>query len=448
MSDPYEFDVALSFAGEDREFVEDVATELKAAHVKYFLDSDYLAEMWGEDLVEFFDGVYRKRSRYAVLFLSRHYAEKVWPRQERRSALARALEERSAYVLPIRLDDTEIDGLRPTVAYLDARRMGIDGIVRTLISKLAGAPGGPDAWPGNRAPRTSRELAQVLAQRPPGWEYLYFAGCLRVGLDALAPKYRDHEVSHPTAATWVTMEGAPDFMQGAIGEIRRIVGSLTNLFDPANQERAFGAPGQAGDPERIEHLAARMTSAYEGLMQWASRIRGVTRPAELDDLFDNLARFADQPIREYRAFVDEIVTQFDRIPGAIAAHEPLVMKRNADSQPRRRRQGSVVSRTTARVRLEGHFARRLGRATPSARRSPTERLPVSTAMPGAGRAPRGPTRARQLEARDLRVQIHLPRPHLEPRAVLSTASNGRRCDHSAYKAECRPSQVRFQPAHR
>ena len=53
MSDPYEFDLALSFAGEDREFVEDVATELKAAHVKYFLDSDYLAEMWGEDLVEF-----------------------------------------------------------------------------------------------------------------------------------------------------------------------------------------------------------------------------------------------------------------------------------------------------------------------------------------------------------------------------------------------------------
>lgn len=84
----YEFDAALSFAGEDRQYVEDVAAALKAAGItKLFLDSDYLAESWGEDLVEYFDGVFRKRSRYAILFVSRHYAEKEWPRQERRSAL-------------------------------------------------------------------------------------------------------------------------------------------------------------------------------------------------------------------------------------------------------------------------------------------------------------------------------------------------------------------------
>jgi len=96
-----EFDVALSFAGEEREYVEDVADALKAAGVKVFLDSDYLADTWGEDLVEYFDAIYRTRSRYAVLFISRHYAEKAWPRAERRSALARALEQRSPYVLPV-----------------------------------------------------------------------------------------------------------------------------------------------------------------------------------------------------------------------------------------------------------------------------------------------------------------------------------------------------------
>jgi hypothetical protein len=191
----YDFDVALSFAGEDREYVGDVASALKAAGVTVFLDSDYLADMWGEDLVEFFEGVYRIRSRFAILFLSRHYAEKMWPREERRNALARAIEQRGAYMLPVRLDDTEIPGLRPTVGYLDTRRIGIEGLVTAFLAKLAGRSGG-SGWSGDRAPRTTRELAQVLAERPSGWEYLYFAGLLHTERAALEDKYRDHEIGY------------------------------------------------------------------------------------------------------------------------------------------------------------------------------------------------------------------------------------------------------------
>jgi hypothetical protein len=81
----YEFDVALSFAGEDRSYVEEVNVALKAAGVRTFLDSEYLHETWGEDLYEYFDAVYRLRSRFAILFTSKHYAEKMWPRHERRA---------------------------------------------------------------------------------------------------------------------------------------------------------------------------------------------------------------------------------------------------------------------------------------------------------------------------------------------------------------------------
>jgi hypothetical protein len=164
--DSYDFDVALSFAGEDREYVEEVNDALKQQGVRTFLDSDYLSHTWGEDLVEFFDGIYRVRSLFAMLFVSRHYAEKMWPRHERRSALARALKERSAYVLPVRLDDTEIDGLRPTVGYLDARRTGIDGLVRAVLSKLAGRSGWLGGWSGDHAPRGQREIDQVRSERP------------------------------------------------------------------------------------------------------------------------------------------------------------------------------------------------------------------------------------------------------------------------------------------
>ncbi len=58
-SSSYHFDVALSFAGEDRSYVEQVATALKAAGIVVFYDADYKADTWGEDLVEYFDEVYR-----------------------------------------------------------------------------------------------------------------------------------------------------------------------------------------------------------------------------------------------------------------------------------------------------------------------------------------------------------------------------------------------------
>lgn len=99
-------------------------------------------------------------------------------------------------MLPVRLDDAEVDGLRPTLGYLDTRRTGIDALVRALLAKFAGRSGWPDGWPGDRAPRTQREADEVRSERPPGWEYLYFAGVLHVEKEALEGKYLDHELAY------------------------------------------------------------------------------------------------------------------------------------------------------------------------------------------------------------------------------------------------------------
>ena len=315
----YDFDVALSFAGEDRQYVDDVASGLKVAGIRVFLDSDYLADTWGEDLVEFFEGVYRIRSRFAILFLSRHYAEKMWPREERRNALARAVEQRGAYVLPVRLDDTEIPGLRPTVGYLDTRRIGIEGLVTAFLAKLAGRSGGP-GWSGDRAPRTTRDLAQVLAERPTGWEYLYFAGLLHTEREAFEDKYRDHEAHYgPPSGERVNDHDAIAYLRRALDDISLLVRTLSALMDPAVQERAFGAPGVAGDPERIRHLATRWTAVYGGLLAWSARLRGASKTAECEPAFEMLARFADFPLNQYREFMDRLLQEVDRLPHRIAA---------------------------------------------------------------------------------------------------------------------------------
>ena len=53
---------------------------------------------------------------------------------------------------------------------------------------------------------------------------------------------------------------------------QRLVSKLSMLLnDEAALERAFGAPGQAGDPDMLAHLAMRWNSVYEEFFDWAAR---------------------------------------------------------------------------------------------------------------------------------------------------------------------------------
>ena len=72
------FDVALSFAGEDREFVEQVAEHLKRNNIRVFYDRYEKLRLWGKDLADELDKIYRKDSKYVVMFISEHYAKKMW----------------------------------------------------------------------------------------------------------------------------------------------------------------------------------------------------------------------------------------------------------------------------------------------------------------------------------------------------------------------------------
>lgn len=94
--------MALSFAGEQRAYVDRVASQLRDLGVSVFYDLYHEVELWGKDLYSHLD----------------HYADKVWTTHERRSAQARAFREHEDYILPVRFDDTEIEGIRETIGYL------------------------------------------------------------------------------------------------------------------------------------------------------------------------------------------------------------------------------------------------------------------------------------------------------------------------------------------
>ena len=130
------YDVALSFAGENRAYVEQVAEAIKRAGVKVFYDKFESATLWGKNLVDHLANIYQHQSRFVVMFISKPYVERAFPTHERQHAQARALVAKEEYILPARFDDTEVPGLAPTVAYADLRKVSPEELADLILTKL------------------------------------------------------------------------------------------------------------------------------------------------------------------------------------------------------------------------------------------------------------------------------------------------------------------------
>jgi TIR domain len=252
----FQFDVALSFAGEDRKYVDRIADGLRSKGVRVFYDRYEQATLWGKDLYEHLDHIYQRAARFCVLFASEHYARKVWTTHERKSAQARALRENEEYILPVRFDDTEIPGIRSTVGYLDARQMTAEQLVDLVLQKVGQSPKETPVAVTARPPRTTEQEHQLLMQRPAGWEYAYFAGLLLKGKKSLQSKWRDHQLGYVRKSSVALSDPeVPGFINGALRELAGITGNIERIFDAKAKDRAFGPPGVPGDPVEIEHMA-------------------------------------------------------------------------------------------------------------------------------------------------------------------------------------------------
>lgn len=130
------FDVAISFAGSERAYADKLAELIKKAGFSVFYDSYYPEELWGKDLVITFNRIYSSQSKYCVIFVSGEYNKREWTIFERRSAQERMIKEKgNEYILPIKVEDIELDGLPSTIGYLSIN-LGIEKIAEKLIKKL------------------------------------------------------------------------------------------------------------------------------------------------------------------------------------------------------------------------------------------------------------------------------------------------------------------------
>ena len=133
--DNYKYDVALSFAGEQRKYVEGLAQRLSDCGIKVYLDSWNIESTWGKDLTAHFGSVFPNEAMYVIAIFSKEYIEKAWPRFEFEMMQYRQISEEE-FILPIAFDGTFPQNWPKTRGYLDANDYSIDDIALIIRNKV------------------------------------------------------------------------------------------------------------------------------------------------------------------------------------------------------------------------------------------------------------------------------------------------------------------------
>lgn len=137
MNDIKNYEVALSFAGEQRDYVEAVANELTSLGVFPFYDGfeEERNMLWGRNLSEVLNEVYEKKSSNVIMFISKEYIDKAWPTHERRSAISGAVQKGTPPLL-VRFDDTPVPGLPADIQYQNASEFTPPQLASLIAKKL------------------------------------------------------------------------------------------------------------------------------------------------------------------------------------------------------------------------------------------------------------------------------------------------------------------------
>lgn len=136
------FDVALSFPGEARGYVQQVAAALE--HLigpdSYFYDNNYVAQLARPSLDTFLQSIYRDRSKLIVVFLGSDYERKEWCGVEFR-AIREVLNVRAAErIMYVRMDDGAVEGVLGHDGFVDARRFSPEEIASFIHERAALLP--------------------------------------------------------------------------------------------------------------------------------------------------------------------------------------------------------------------------------------------------------------------------------------------------------------------
>ncbi len=134
-----EYDIAISFAGEQRPIAKRINDVLKENGISTFYDEDKIVELWGKNLAEHLPTIYSETARFVLLILSEEYLNKVWTKVERRAAISRMIRSSNEYVLIYKVGDVCMEnapGLSRDTAYISDSLKNPEEVALLIMKKL------------------------------------------------------------------------------------------------------------------------------------------------------------------------------------------------------------------------------------------------------------------------------------------------------------------------
>ncbi|MCW3102784.1 MAG: hypothetical protein JWO09_1224 [Bacteroidetes bacterium] len=134
----YEFEIAISFAGENRELARKFTEKLEIFDVSVFFDELYESNLLGKALTKQFTRIFNEGSKFVLCLLDHHHHEKIWPTFERETFRVRVQEEA---IIPTYLDNTKFLGIPEDLYGFDMKNGysedDIDNAVIKLVERIS-----------------------------------------------------------------------------------------------------------------------------------------------------------------------------------------------------------------------------------------------------------------------------------------------------------------------
>jgi hypothetical protein len=128
------FDIAISYASENRDIAEGIALGLKSKKIRVFYDQFFKNELWGLDLSTILEAIFNGRAKYCLMIVSEDYSKKYWTTKEKKFAIKQQVRKNNEYILQLKLDDTKLPGISKNLSYL--RYEGIEKAINSIKMKL------------------------------------------------------------------------------------------------------------------------------------------------------------------------------------------------------------------------------------------------------------------------------------------------------------------------
>lgn len=286
------FDIAVSFADEQRRYVEHTVVAARNLGLKVFYDKDALFDWWGLNFIVEQRKIYSGSTLFVVPFISKEYLERPFPMDEFAAAMIKAVRLRHPYVLPIVVGDVDIPAelLHPHIGFLRAE----DHTPEELATRM----------------KVKVDEAKLSGGRPEGLDVV---GSRVLRLPTVVPatfsKYRELEAIVVYFGERLEAAGRQLELVGYVSTIRRGTDRIFVTFSRAGRTEYFLRITVGGQGMGEDKLTFSLGAADQGMAAWVE-------PFYDKDSGRTMLRLIDFSLLARQAGREEILSKeefFDRL---------------------------------------------------------------------------------------------------------------------------------------